>query len=271
MAWDENKWKKKFQSFALSLKGQEQEEGKIEPCCKICGRSRIPLFYDDGIPVCINCRDNRISRLEDAAGILYLAYGNFSRMFKVGFRYPNLFFLETEEISIDQLDSRRENYHGLVASTGRSGYDFTLGIVRNIPSAFLEEIFVFSFSRMYLKERIEKWGREKDVLGTPVSFSWDDAYQDPEELMRAVQKSLINGEELTVEEPQKEKEKEDGENEEEVHEEGQEQREQSERVGYTEMNYERAKCEKAIMVCYLYDNGRKEQADILKERFFLLS
>lgn len=229
MVWNKKKWEKKFQSFALFLKEQEQPKERVKQFCKICGRSGVPLFYNDDIPVCTNCRDNRVSCLQDAAGILYLVYGNFNQMFEVRFRYPNLFFLETDAGIIEQLDSKRGNYNGLVVSTGQSGCDFTLGIAKNIPSAFLEEIFVFSFSKMYLKEKMEEWGNKNNVLGTPVPFYWNDIYRDPEELMGAVKKSLAYGGKLTVEEPRK-------------------------------------KCERAIMICYLYNNGREEQANILKEK-----
>lgn len=300
MAWNEEKWEKKFQSFALLLKKQGQQEEKMQQFCKICGRSRILPFYDDGgIHVCAGCRNNRVSRLQDAEGILYLTYGNFSRMFKVGFRYPNLFFLETEVNNIYELDSRRGNYNGLVINTGQAGYDFTLGIAKNIPSAFLEEIFVFSFSKMYLKEKIEEWENEDDAFWTPIPFFWDDIYQDPKELMKAVQKSLRGKEKLLTKELYERKKKrkkakrkkqfsemtlyendinqnESGDHElnknekeaykKEWYEEKYYEKEQLGQEWYTKINRERKRCEKAIMICYLYDNGREEQANVLKER-----
>lgn len=298
MAWNEKKWEKKFESFALLLKKQERQEEKTEQFCKICGKSKIQLFFDhDGIPVCTGCRDNRVSHLKDAAGILYLAYGNFSRMFEVGFRYPNLFFLETEIDNIYELDSMRGDYSGLIVNTGRAGYDFTLGIAKNIPPAFLEEVFVFSFSRMYLGEKMEEWKNKDDILRVPLPFFWTDVYKDPKKLMEAIQKSVTNREKFPAGESYGgEKKKfdkrisddldqselsyhefkedileenipdEEELNEEEAYEGKTYEKEQLRQEWYTKIHHERQRYEKAIMICYLYDNGREEQADILKEK-----
>lgn len=228
----EDKWSEKFKSFAKLLKEQKQEneiEGeKKKSFCKICGKCGVQLFYDNNKPICKFCKNSRVTNLHDTTTLLYLTYGNFRQIFDIKFQRPQLFFLTDCVQNIYELDDKRDNYTGLVTNITQVGYDFTIGIVKDVPYAFLEELFAFSFARQYLKEKIIDWKKIQKHLNNTELFEWNDNYKNSEILMEKIQNILNNGKKLN----------------------------------------EKAKCEKAILICYLYYVGREEQADILKQRMF---
>lgn len=227
---DEEKWQKKFKSFNEVLEKQKErkEKRESEQVCRICGRRNVQFLCEtDDNPICRICQNSGVIKLRDAEGLLYLVYGNFSRMFDIRFRYPNLFFLETFQQNINDINDTRNHYTDLIKNVGQSDYDFTIGIAKDIPYAFLEELFAFSLSKQYLMGKIVDWKNDiRSFSDNPVSFEWKDKYRNPKKLMEEVKEWLNNEENLKNKEI------------------------------YI----------KAIMICYLYNAGREEQADILTER-----
>lgn len=154
---------KSHAALAKMLEGrygsQSDSSRTAQKLCTICGEQELQMeeFRPD-LRICVKCRDSGVVSMNEAAGLLYITYGNYRRRFPtIQFRYPDLTIsqrslydiISTNQISVDI--HRDINNSDFLQILNDENDKFSLQIVRDIPYGFLEELYVRAFSAIFGK------------------------------------------------------------------------------------------------------------------------
>lgn len=231
--------------------------------CSICGRKESEVSFHKMSAVCSRCRRSRVTTRKQASNLLYLSYRGFNDLFPIDFCYPNL---EIKEINCEKKYSNRiDCYTDLVQITEARQDGFSLCIVKNIPFCFMDELYSYAFAKEFLNGILEKKKAEKktkmDIKVEPVmnkerGFGKERQTAKEQEEPEAEGPSATNEDSKAVESIR---------DDEYTYSDSQELLEIFKSETIEELEKMRGSYQARIMICYLYDAGRKEQAELLKK------
>lgn len=224
-----------LQDFFLTQKISIPSDAAAGLRCNICGQYCNHIYYSEyDIPVCSTCMKSEVYELGIAADLLYLTYGNFSRLFDIRFRYPNLIFLHSFSKSVLGRPNWRTNVSNLIRIEETTDDNFTIAVHSGVPYGLMEELYVGVFAQQFLRSKknwkkmstddeLTKFESEKTMVKTAKTCKIPEEYKNSQKLVDTICKLYPNA--LTK--PQLKT------------------------------------CCQNILICYLYNVGRIEQADLL--------